>query len=92
MPSGGGRDSRSRRGGRPEPVTAGGRGAPCAGSPAQENPAQRERGRGSGKRAASDVSVPGWGRGGLHEGQGRAEKYKRKQFTGVKQRESLSLE
>ena len=90
MPSGGGRDSRSRRGGRPEPVTAGG--APCAGSPAQENPAQRERERGSGKRAASNVIAPGWGRGGLHEGQGRAEKYKRKQFTGVKQRESLSLE
>jgi hypothetical protein len=91
MPSGGGRDSRSRRGGRPVPVTARGRGAPCAGSPAHET-LHRERGRGSGKRAASNVSAHGWGRGRLHEGQGRAEKHERKQFTGVMQRVSSSLE
>ncbi len=81
MPSGWGRDSQSRRGGRPVLVTAGGRGAQCAGSRVHET-LHIEKGRGRGRRAASNVSAPGWGRGGLHEGQGRAEKYERKAIHG----------
>ncbi len=35
----------------------------------------REQRRGSRKRAARDMSVPGWGKGGMHREHGRAEKY-----------------
>jgi hypothetical protein len=75
-------------------VTAdhGAAGGPCRSRPGDEvrrAPARRpmkpctesgeER---SGRHAASGVSAPGWGRGGLHEGQGRAENMSAKQFTG----------
>ncbi len=70
----GGRPCPSRRDERPVPVTAGGQGVLCAGSPAHET-LHREQRRGSSRRVVRDVSVPGWGRGGVHGGQPRAEKY-----------------
>ncbi len=82
---GGERPCRSRRDEGPVPVTAGGRGEPCAGSPAHET-VHREQRRGGGRRGARDVSVPGWGRGEVHEGHGRAERYEHRAITRVKQR------
>ncbi len=61
-----------RRG--PGLVTALGRDAPRAGEPAHET-LHGEKRRGSRRRAARAVSIPGWGRGGVHRVHGRAEKY-----------------
>ncbi len=60
------------RGGGPWPITAGGQGAPRAGEPAHET-LHGEKRRGSRRHAARAVSVPRWGRGGMHSVHGRAE-------------------
>ncbi len=65
---------RSRRDERPVPVTVGGRGEQYAGSQAHKA-LHREQRRGSSKCAAREMSVPVWGKGGMHRGHGRAEKY-----------------
>ena len=59
---GGGRGARAGPG-------RGGRGAPCAGEPAQESLLGEERGEGGNRtRAARRVNARGWGRGGMREG------------------------
>ena len=73
-PTGGESLCQSQREERPVPVTVGGQGEPCAGSQVHKA-LNREQRRGSRKRAAREMSVPWWGRGGMHRGHGKAEKY-----------------
>ena len=51
------------------PGTAGGRGAPCAGEPAQNSLLKGEReGEGNARALRAEVNAHGWGRGGMREG------------------------
>ena len=52
----------------PGPGPAGGRGAPCAGEPAQESLLEEERGEGTARALRAEVTAHGWGRGGMREG------------------------
>ena len=53
---------------RPGRDPAGGRGAPCAGEPAQESLLEEEREGGTARALRAGVTARGWGRGGMREG------------------------
>ena len=55
----------TRRPGRARP---GGRGAPCAGEPAQESLLGEEREGGTARALRAGMTAHGWGRGGMREG------------------------